>query len=800
MDQSSLVGISPDSLTTIALNVEGMKCAGCIQTVEKQLTQHPGVLSASVNLVTQVATVQCEAETVMPEDLAGALTKAGFPSQLREQAAEATTLTDREADQRQQLLAQIQRVVIAGVLVILSGLGHLGQMQGWTIPGFNNMWFHWGLATIALSGPGRSMLVDGWYGLRRNAPNMNTLVGLGTLTAYTASFVALLFPGLNWECFFDEPVMIVGLILLGRTLEHQARNRAASAFRALLSLQPRMARWVPQPNLNPHHSVEVPVEQIQVGAWLQVLSGEKFPVDGEIMTGKTTVDESMLTGESLPVFKGPGKPVIGGTLNESGAVTLQATRTGQDTTLAQIIAQVEAAQTRKAPVQRLADVTAGYFTYGVIAIATLTFLFWYFVGTHLWPDLVLSSLPHHDELTSHAAAHPLLLSLKLAIAVLVVACPCALGLATPTAILVGTSLGAERGLLIRGGDVLERVHQLDTVVFDKTGTLTTGQLTVTDCWVADSTKLELTPDRLLQIAATVESGVRHPLSQAIQQQAQAQELPLLPVQDFHAEPGLGVSACVEGQSAHLGTLDWLSQQGILISPADQDRAMTLAKAGKSLVYVAIAGTFAGVIAVTDTLRPDAVATVSSLQSMGLQVMVLTGDRRSAAEAIIQPLNLSPDDVLADVRPAQKAAMIAQLQAEGRQVAMVGDGSNDAPALAQADVGIALHSGTDVAVETAQIVLMRDWVDGGSHLTDVLEAIRLSCATFKKIQQNLFWAFAYNTLGIPVAAGLLLPTLGILLSPAAAGAMMAFSSVSVVTNSLLLRRTCRSVDRGIPDCV
>jgi Cu2+-exporting ATPase len=800
MDQPSLLGTSPDSLATIALTVEGMKCAGCVQAVEKQLTQHPSVLSASVNLVTQVATVQCETGTIVPEELAGTLTKAGFPSQLREETIQETTATvDREAAQRQQLMAQIQRVIIAGVLVILSGLGHLSQMQGLSIFGLNNIWFHWGLATIALLGPGRSMIVDGWNGLRRNAPNMNTLVGLGTITAYTASLVALLFPSLNWECFFDEPVMIVGLILLGRTLEHQARDRAAFAFRALLSLQPRIARWVPQPNLNQHHSIEVPVEQIQVGAWLQVLSGEKFPVDGEIMTGKTTVDESMLTGESLPVFKGPGEPVIGGTLNQSGAVVLQATRTGKDTTLAQIVAQVEAAQTRKAPVQRLADVTAGYFTYGVIAIAALTFLFWYFLGTYLWPDLV-APLSHQHGLTSHVAAHPLLLSLKLAIAVLVVACPCALGLATPTAILVGTSLGAERGLLIRGGDVLERVHQLDIVVFDKTGTLTSGQLTVTDCWVSDPTKLELTPDRLLQIAATVESGVRHPLAQSIQQQAQAQELSLLPVQDFHAEPGLGVSARVEDQLVYLGTFDWLNEQGIQISPVDQDRAMTLAKAGKSLVYVAIADMFAGVIAVTDTLRPDAAATVSSLQSMGLQVMVLTGDRREAAEAIIQPLNLSSDAVLADVRPAQKAAMIAQLQAEGRRVAMVGDGSNDAPALAQADVGIALHSGTDVAVETAQIVLMRDWVHGGSHLTDVLEAIRLSCATFRKIQQNLFWAFAYNTLGIPVAAGVLLPTLGILLNPAAAGAMMAFSSVSVVTNSLLLRRTCRPLDPGSLNCV
>lgn len=792
-----LAATSAQPAKTVTLSVDGMKCAGCVQAVEKHLTQQPGVVSASVNLVTQVATIRCETEAVVPQDLAGRLTQAGFPSQLREQptAAATTATTGQSAARQQQLIAQVQQVIIAGSLVTFSGLGHLAQVQGWTILGLSNIWFHWGLATTALLGPGRTILVDGWHGLRRNMPNMNTLVSLGTLTAYTASLVALLFPGLGWECFFDEPVMIIGFILLGRTLEQQARGRAASALQALLALQPRTAHWLPQPNLDPNQSVEIPVEQVQAGAWLQVRSGEKFPLDGEIVTGKTTVDESMLTGESLPVCREPGNLVIGGTLNQSGMVTLKATRTGQDTTLAQIIAQVEAAQTRKAPVQRLADITAGYFTYGVIAIAALTFSFWYFIGAHVWPNLVAAPLPHHGLMPYAAAIHPLLLSLKLAIAVLVVACPCALGLATPTAILVGTSLGAERGLLIRGGDVLERVHQLDTVVFDKTGTLTTGQLTVTDCWVTESpTRLELSPNRLLQIAATVESGVCHPLAEAIQQQAKAQELSLLSVQNCHSETGLGVSAEVEGEPVYLGTLDWLTQRGIPISPADQSRVTDLAKMGKSLVSVAIAHEFVGVIAVTDTLRPDAAATVSSLQSMGLQVRVLTGDRREVAEAVIQPLNLPLEQIISGVHPAQKAAIIAQLQAEGRRVAMVGDGSNDAPALAQADVGIALHSGTDVAVETAQIVLMRDWVHaGGSHLADVIEAIRLSRATFKKIQQNLFWAFAYNLLGIPVAAGVLLPTLGILLNPAAAGAMMAFSSVSVVTNSLLLRRTCRPVN-------
>lgn len=796
MDQSSLLNSdsAASSLTTIALAVGGMKCAGCVRTVEKQLQQQPGVISASVNLVTEMAMVACEAETIDPEKLAGSLTSAGFPSQLHTDLSPGADLgLDPEVEQRQQLIAAIQKMAIALTLVILSGLGHLGEI-GW-FPSLGGIWFHWGLATIALAGPGRLMLIDGWRGLRRNAPNMNTLVSLGTLSAYTASLVALGFPQLNWECFFDEPVMIVGLILLGRTLEQQARGRAASAFKALLALQPPTARWLPHQDQTQTNSVEIPVAQVQSGAWLQVFPGERFPVDGEILAGQTLVNESMLTGESLPVAKSPGDRVTGGTLNQSGGVTLRVTRTGKDTALAQIITLVEAAQTRKAPVQRLADLVAGYFTYGVMAIAGLTFLFWYGVGTRLWtpadlvPTLVLHN-PATQGLLATVVVEPsaLLLSLKLAIAVLVVACPCALGLATPTAILVGTSLGAERGLLIRGGDVLEQVQDLDVVVFDKTGTLTTGKPVVTDCWVTAPLPVELTPERLLQIAATVERQVCHPLADAIQAQAQAQGLAPLVGADFQTQPGYGVSASVEGQRVILGTADWLAQEGISIPSAELDRGLQLAVAGKSLVYCAIAGLFVGVIAVADTLKPDAAATVAQLKAMGLAVKVLTGDHPQAAAAMVQPLQLCSEAVVANVRPSEKAAAIAQLQAAGNRVAMVGDGSNDAPALAQADVGIALSSGTDVAIETAQIVLMRSCISSNSQLADVVEAIHLSRATLGKIKQNLFWAFAYNLVGIPVAAGVLLPGWGIALSPAAAGAMMAFSSVSVVTNSLLLHYT------------
>lgn len=814
--------VSPDiaattptsSVETIALDVTGMRCAGCVSIVERQLSQQPGVVTARVNLVTEVAVVECQAGQVNPTALAEQLTSKGFPSQPRfsqagKRSAQHDTLTPTERHERE-AKEQIRRLAIASVLILLSIAGHIGHWLGAPmLPVLSNIWFHWGLATVALLGPGRSILVDGWKGLWHQAPNMNTLVGLGALTAYTASCIALFFPRLGWECFFDEPVMMLGFILLGRTLEQRARRRAASAFESLLALQPKVARLIGKSNpvAAEQLGIEIPVEQVRVGEWLRVLPGEKIPVDGEVVAGQSLVDESMLTGEPMPVLKQLGDSVTAGTLNKSSVIALSATRTGEETTLAQIVALVEEAQTRKAPVQKLADTVAGYFTYGVLALASLTFLFWYFAGTKIWPN-VLSPMA---DMMGHAMVaqptSPLLLSLKLAIAVLVIACPCALGLATPTAILVGTSLGAERGILIKGGDILERVHQVDTVVFDKTGTLTSGQPAITDCLLiraeeeVESVSQEFpaserprvpvsSASELLQLAAATETGTSHPLALAICHAAHQQQLPILDALDFYTEPGLGVSALVENRRVLLGNADWLSQQGITMSETAQSQIQALVDAHKTVVYVAVDGVLAGAIAASDVLRSDARETVVRLKGMGFRVMLLTGDRPDAAIAIAQQLSLAPDDVLAGVRPDGKAAAIQKLQAQGRRVVMVGDGINDGPALAQADVGISLHMGTDVARETAGIILMHvsSLRAQDVRLLNVVESIELARATFSKIQQNLFWAFGYNTLAIPAACGVLLPGLGIALSPAAAGALMAFSSVSVVTNSLLLRRS------------
>ncbi|MGB5769160.1 MAG: heavy metal translocating P-type ATPase [Crocosphaera sp.] len=756
-------------IETATLDVQGMKCAGCVKAVERQLTQQSGVVSACVNLITEVAVITYETDAIQPETLAEKLTKVWFPSDIRPSLGLTPQQINLNQTQRRQEEAKPQKnsLITAAILLIFSGLGHLEHLGGPSLPILSDLWFHWGLATLAVLIPGRNIIIDGWRGISHGMANMNTLVGLGTLSAYLTSCIALLFPSLGWECFFDEPVMLLGFILLGRTLEKQARNRASSALEALIALQPAVARLIGDPFSSDSSSIEIPVEQVRLGEYIKVLPGEKIPVDGEIITGVTAIDESLVTGESLPVGKKSGDKAIAGTFNHSGVITIKTTHIGQDTTLAQIIASVEAAQTRKAPIQQLADTVAGYFAYGVMIVALLTFLFWFFIGTNWYPQVLASTL---DKMAMGATS-PLLLSLKLAIAVLVVACPCALGLATPTAILVGTGIGSEKGLLIKGGDVLEKVHQLDAMVFDKTGTLTVGHPTVTDCIPLG----DISPQSLLQLAATVESGSNHPLGLAIIEAAQKQGLSLLRAEDFYTEAGSGVQAKVEGKTVWLGNESWLSDRGLVLNY--DDSIDTLTQAGKTVVYLGIEDSLRGVLALKDTIRPDAKKTVSELQKRGLEVILLTGDHPQVAEAIATQLDIT--EVFAQIRPSGKAAIIEELQ-KTKKVGMVGDGINDAPALAQGDLGISLQGSTQVAMETADIVLMSD------RLWDVVAAMDLSLATFGKIRQNLLWALGYNTLAIPIAAGILLPSFGFILSPAVAAGLMAFSSVTVVTNSLLLR--------------
>jgi P-type Cu2+ transporter len=768
--------ISEPETKTVALDVGGMKCAGCVKAVERQLEQNLGVVSACVNLITEVAVVKYQAENIAPETLVEKLTQTGFPSKLRASDRSIYQIAQsNQAKRRQQEQKWTQQLITATVLLVFSSIGHLHHLGLPTIPLLSNIWIHFGLATLALLIPGRSLIVDGGRSLAQGMPNMNTLVGLGTVSAYLASCFALFLPSLGWECFFDEPVMLLGFILLGRTLEGKARNRASAALEKLVMLQAPIARLIGKQSNS--ETIEIPVEQVKPGEWLRVLPGEKIPVDGIVITGETTVDESMLTGESVAVVKTNSDLVRAGTINQSGVITVEITGIGQDTALAKIINLVETAQTRKAPVQQLADTIAGYFAYGVMAIATLTFLFWYFIGTNIWASVLMSSTHSMDMPMTEmmAITSPLLLSLKLAIAVLVIACPCALGLATPTAILVGTSIGAESGILIKGGDVLERVQQLNTVVFDKTGTLTIGQPQVTECIPLT----DVTAQQLLQIAASIESGSNHPLAKAIITAAQLEDLTLLETTDFVAVIGQGMSAMVAGEQVYLGNQEWLLNNGIEINQQQEFKAQSLAKFSKTVIYLANAGILQGLIAIEDSLRPDAVATVKQLQSLNLDTVLLTGDRPEVAQAIAQKLQIT--QVFSEVKPEDKARVIQSLQ-QDRIVAMVGDGINDAPALAQADVGISLQGGTDVAIATADIVLMQN------RLQDVIKSIEISRATVQKIKQNLAWALVYNVLTIPLAAGVLLPKYGVLLSPVWAAAAMASSSLIVVTNSLLLKQT------------
>jgi P-type Cu2+ transporter len=725
------------NLPKALVNIEGMRCAGCVAAVEKHLLATPGVVSASVNLLTAMAVVEHQPE-LAPIDLTQRLTAKGFPSQLRDLQA----VIPNQADHSQPL----SQLLIAVGLLVLSIAGHFGQsavlphhQHGNTLA---SVWWHLSLATIALLGPGRFILVDGWQSLRNGHPNMHSLVGMGISTAYLTSVLALIFPQLMWECFFDEPVMLVGAMLLGRSLEAYARKSAAKDFDRLLALQPPTAHL-----LVGGKSIEVPVAQLQVGDWIKVLPGETVPADGHIRQGSSGIDESLLTGESQPVSRQVGDTVTAGTNNHTAALDITVDRVGAETLLSRMVAVVTNAQARKVPLQQIADSVAGYFAYIVMGLAFLTVSGWYVASHWLAIDM------------------PLLTSLKMGIAVLAIACPCALGLATPTAILVGTGIGAQRGLLIKGGDVLEKLRTIKTVVFDKTGTLTVGKPLVT------KVQLLLPESEVWPLAAMAAAGTNHPVAKAILAHATNLGYCAAPSIDSETVPGLGtIARSSSGHQVLLGSALWLQEQGItVIEDPQQDT---------TLVYISIDSQLAGVIGLIDPLRADAIDTVQALQQKGLEVVLLTGDRSIVAHKIAAELGITK--VFADVRPTHKADILTELQKNG-PVAMIGDGLNDAPALAVADVGMAIGDGTGVAIDTADVVLMVD------KLTAVKTAIDLGKATGRKIRQNLFWAVVYNCLGIPVAAGLLYPW-HITLDPAAAGACMAMSSVSVVLNSIGLRWT------------
>jgi len=737
----------------VTLGITGMTCASCSARVERALRKLPGVKEASVNLATERATVLLEPGSLSLADLRRAVESAGY-GVLEEQPQTDARAEDAHAiETRKEIVQARNKTIFALALGALVFLGSFHEWFPWVPSVLSNRYLLWALATPVQFWAGWRFYRGAWANARHLSANMDTLIAMGTSAAYLYSVAAILFPGFFTatgqmpELYFDSAAIIIGLILLGKYLEARAKGQTGEAIRKLMGLRARTARVI-----RDGVEVDIPVDEVSVGDVILVRPGEKVPVDGVVLEGSSTLDESMITGESMPVEKGPGDTVIGATINRTGSFRFQATRVGKDTMLAQIVRLVEEAQGSKAPIQRMADVISGYFVPAVIAIALLTFGAWWLFGP--------------EPAFTHA-----LLNM---VAVLIIACPCALGLATPTAIMVGTGKGAENGVLIRSGEALEMAHRIQTIVLDKTGTLTQGKPVVTDLIPAEG----VADQELLLLAASAERGSEHPLGEAIVAAAVERGLELANPDGFRALPGLGIEATVAGRSLVMGNERLMAQRG-LTTEGVAERAIALSEQGKSPMFVADGARVLGIIAVADTVKPGAREAVAKLHEMGLEVVMLTGDNRRTAEAIARQLGI--DRVLAEVLPDQKAEEVKKLQAESKVVAMVGDGINDAPALAQADVGIAIGTGTDVAMEAADITLI------SGDLRGLVTAIQLSRQTMRTIKQNLFWAFGYNVLLIPLAAGVWYPFFGILLNPIFSGVAMAMSSVSVVSNSLRLRR-------------
>jgi Cu+-exporting ATPase len=778
----------PDARSKVTIPVSGMTCAACSGRVQRALEKQAGVETAAVNLMLRSATVEFDPSATTADDLVEAIRATGYGADLAPEGR--TAFQEQEAQDRAQaeefrelrLKAAVSFAVAALAMLVSmplmsAGAGHahgatidpfMRWAMGWLDPLLRGVFpflyelpraaLSYGLlaATLGVMGwAGRHFYTRAWAAFRHHSADMNTLVAVGTLAAFAYSVAATVAPGfflargVQPDVYYEAVVFIIALILVGNAMEARAKRQTSAALRALADLQPKTARVV-----RGEAEVDLPVEQVEQGDVVVVRPGERIPVDGELVWGQSAVDESMLTGESMPVAKAVGDRVIGGSINRTGAFRLSATTLGSDSVLARMVKLMRDAQGSRAPVQRLADRISAVFVPVVLQIAVVTFLAWYLVADQA----------------------PAMRAFAAAVAVLIIACPCAMGLAVPTALMVATGKGAEAGVLIKGGEALQRAGDLDVVVLDKTGTVTEGRPTVTDLVPAAGAAVE--PAELLRLVASLETASEHPLAAAIVEHARTQGSALARPDAFESVTGRGAVGVVEGRALAVGNAALMDDYAVPVAPlrAAADR---LAAEGKTPMYAAVDGRLAGVLAVADPIKATSRGAIERLRGMGLEVVMLTGDNRGTAEAIAAQAGIAR--VVAEVLPEGKVDAVKSLQGGGKVVAMVGDGVNDAPALAQADVGIAIGTGTDIAAEAADVVLMR------GDLAGVAQAIHLSRRTMRTMRQNLFWAFAYNVVGIPVAAGVLYPAFGMLLSPVLASAAMAFSSVSVVANSLRLRR-------------
>lgn len=739
------------------IKIGGMTCAACSSRVEKALSKTEGISKASVNLATETAAVEYDPKIIRLTEIEDVVRKTGYEVLRAEKESQVDEHKLRKEKEIRTLRVKLIVSAIFAVPLLYLAMAPMIPGISLPIPGFLAPDLYpvaFGLTQLLLVIPvvaaGNRFYTIGFRALIQRSPNMDSLIAIGTTAAIVYSIYSLYV--ISWGhmdgvhgLYFETAGVIITLILLGKSLEAVSKGKTSDAIKKLMGLTPKTAVVIKDGK-----ETLVPISDVEIGHIILVKPGEKIPVDGQVVEGYTSIDESMLTGESIPIDKKVGDNVYAASINKNGVIRFRATKVGGDTALAQIIKLVEDAQGSKAPIAQMADIVSGYFVPIVVAIASLAFVGWLIAG------------------------HTLAFALTIFISVLVIACPCALGLATPTAIMVGTGKGAEHGILIKGGEALETAHKIDAIIFDKTGTITEGKPEVTDILPASG----ITRERLLQMAASGEKGSEHPLGEAIVRSAEKEGLKLYPVEDFQAIPGHGIEGTIDGVHALIGNRKLMDDRNIELEEFEA-RSGQLAEEGKTPMYVALSGQLSGIIAVADVVKQSSESAIKKIQEMGIEVVMITGDNEKTARAIAKQVGV--DRVLAEVLPQDKANEVKKLQEEGRKVAMVGDGINDAPALVQADIGIAIGSGTDVAMESADIVLMR------SDLMDVPTAIHLSKSTIRNIKQNLFWAFGYNVAGIPVAAGLLYIFGGPLLNPMFAAAAMSLSSVSVVSNALRLRR-------------